>query len=106
MKYFCDNCYNLLGVNTANDELIFKCHTCFAVYKSTDDDTLRYEETNEGNLVIFQTILNNAKNDPVNIKEYVSCPKCKNNIAKQVRLGDEMRLINICEKCGFQWVGL
>ena len=106
MKYFCDNCCNLLGVNTANDELVFKCQTCFAVYKSSADDSLRYEETKDGNLIIFQTILTNAKNDPVNIKEYVNCPKCKNDIAKRVRLGNELRLINVCEKCGFQWIGV
>ena len=49
MKYFCDNCCNLLDVNTTNDELVFKCQTCFAVYKSAADDSLRYEETHEGN---------------------------------------------------------
>jgi len=106
MKYFCDNCCNLLDVNTANDTLVYKCHTCFSVYKSSDDDSLRYEETQGGNLIIFQTILSNAKNDPVNIKEHVDCPKCKNDVAKRVRLGKELRLINICDKCSFQWIGV
>lgn len=104
MKYFCDNCNNLLSVNTHNESLTFKCLTCYAVYKSDPDDSLRYEETTEGNLIIFQTILNNAKKDPLNIKERISCPKCKHYITKQVRLGNELRLINICEKCGFQWI--
>ena len=104
MKYFCDNCNNLLDINTTNDELTFKCLTCFASYKSEADDSLRYEETKGGNLVIFQTILNKAMNDPVNLKAYVTCHKCKHNIAKSVRLGDELRLINICESCGFQWI--
>ena len=104
MKYFCTNCNNLLDTSTANDELTFKCLTCFAEYKSDPDDSLRYEETQDGNLIIFQTILNNAKNDPVGLKTHLACPKCKHHIAKQVRLGSELRLINVCEKCGFQWI--
>jgi len=104
MKYFCDNCHNLLDINTTNDELTFKCLTCYAVYKSEDDDSLRYEETQGGNLIIFQTILNKAMKDPVNLKAHVTCPKCKYHTAKRVRLGTELRLINICEECGFQWI--
>ena len=103
-KYFCDNCNNLLEVNTANDQLTFQCRTCLASYKSEPDDSLRYEETDGGNLMIFQTILNKAKDDPVSSKAKVNCPKCKNGIAKPVRLGDELRLINVCEDCGFQWI--
>lgn len=108
MKYFCDRCNNLLSVTTTNDELLYRCMPCYATYKSDDDDTLRYEETTGGNLIIFQTILKQAAKDPVNLKEHVSCPKCKHNIAKQVRLGSEMRLINICDnpKCKFQWIGV
>lgn len=106
MKYFCENCNNLLDVNTNNDELTFKCLTCYSTYKSENDDSLRYEETKGGNLIIFQTILNNAKKDPLNIKEFLSCPKCKHHIAKHVRLGDELRLINVCENCGFQWISM
>jgi DNA-directed RNA polymerase subunit M/transcription elongation factor TFIIS len=80
--------------------------TCYTVYKSEADDTLRYEETTGGNLIIFQTILNEAVNDPVNIKERITCPKCKHGIAKTVRLGGELRLIYICEKCKFQWISV
>jgi DNA-directed RNA polymerase subunit M/transcription elongation factor TFIIS len=103
-KHFCDNCHNLLETNTANDQLTFQCRTCLAVYKSEPDDSLRYEETNSGNIIIFQTILNKAKDDPVNSKTYIDCPKCKNNMAKPVRLGEELRLIYVCEDCGFQWI--
>lgn len=106
MKYFCDNCHNLLYVNTSNNILTFNCMMCYSVYSSENDDSLRYEETQSGNLVIFKTILNNARKDPVNLKAHVTCPKCKYHTAKRVRLGAEMRLINICEddKCGFQWL--
>ena len=106
MKHFCDNCNNLLDISTANDELTFKCMTCYTTYKSKNDDSLRYEETQCGNLVIFQTILNEAVNDIANLKEYVQCPKCKHNIAKSVRLGNELRLIHICMKCKFQWIAV
>lgn len=103
MTYFCDNCNNLLDVITANESLTFKCMSCFTLYASNPDDSLRYEETKGGNLMIFQTILNEAINDSVNLKEYAPCPRCKFNIAKSVRLGDELRLIHICEKCEFRW---
>ena len=108
MKYFCDHCNNLLSATTTNDELMYMCMTCYASYNSNDDDTLRYEETTGGNLIIFQTILKQASGDPVNLKEYVTCPKCKHKIAKRVRLGAEMRLINVCDnsKCRFQWIAV
>ena len=104
MKLFCDICQNLLETDTSNDILEFKCPKCFSSYPSEIDDSLRYEETRGGNLAIFQTILKNAGKDEASLKAYVDCPKCKNNIAKQVRLGKELRLINICEKCDFQWL--
>ena len=105
-KYFCDNCKNLLTSDTSNDELTFQCRTCFASYKSEPDDSLRYEETDSGNLIIFQTILNQAKDDPTGLKTKIDCPKCKHDLAKPVRLGDELRLIYVCEKCGFQWIDM
>jgi DNA-directed RNA polymerase subunit M/transcription elongation factor TFIIS len=81
MKNFCDNCNNLLKADIADNELIFKCMSCYATYKSEPDDSLRYEESNVGNLVIFQTILNKAVRDNVNIREYIPCPNV--NIIKQ-----------------------
>ena len=104
MKYFCDRCKNLLDVLTANDKLIYKCQTCYTVYNSEDDDSLRYEETQGGDLDLFRTILANAKDDPVNLKARITCPKCKHHIAKCVRLGKELKLINVCEECDFRWM--
>ena len=106
MKLFCDICDNLLYVSTNNNVLHFRCNTCHLSYKSTDDDTLRYEETNDKNLVIFNKILDKATKDPVNIKVYKNCPKCKHNIATNVRIGKDLSLINICQKCEFQWVDI
>jgi DNA-directed RNA polymerase subunit M/transcription elongation factor TFIIS len=106
MNQFCKTCNNLLQAYTDSDELVFKCMSCYNIYKSDPDDSLRYEETKCGNLVIFQTILNKAVKDNVNLRAYIPCPKCKYNKAKQVRLGNELRLINICEKCKFQWIAM
>ena len=106
MQQFCDICNNLLDISTTNDTLTFKCMSCFTTYKSEPDDSLRYEETKGGNLKIFQTILEEAVNDGNNLKKYVSCPMCKHHLSKSVRLGNELRLIHICEKCKFQWVAV
>jgi DNA-directed RNA polymerase subunit M/transcription elongation factor TFIIS len=94
----------MLTTSTQNDNLTFKCGNCFTVYNSEPDDTLIYEESPSSNILIYQTILAEAVNDPVNIKEKINCPKCKHYIAKSVRLGNEMRIIYICEKCNFQWI--
>ena len=104
MPQFCESCRNLLQPDTSNDVLTFRCMSCFDIYKSDPDDTLRYEETQGGGFGIFQTILNKAVKDHATIREFVPCPKCKAKKAKRVRLGDEMRLINICESCNFQWI--
>jgi DNA-directed RNA polymerase subunit M/transcription elongation factor TFIIS len=104
MKYFCDHCRNLLDVNTTNDVLSFKCLTCYTSYDADEDDTLRYEDSKSSNLIIFNKILSKAVRDPVNIKANVTCPKCKHDTAKRVRLGEELRLINICTACTFQWI--
>jgi DNA-directed RNA polymerase subunit M/transcription elongation factor TFIIS len=106
MKLFCDYCNTLLGVTTKNNNFYFICGRCSATYKADDNDSLRYEETKGGNLIIFNKILSNASRDPVNLKKYIKCPKCSNNIAKTVLIGKEMRLINVCEKCSFQWIDL
>lgn len=105
-KLFCDKCHNILVSSTANDQLTFKCQTCFTVYKGDDDDTLRFEETKGGNIGIFRKILDTAADDPVNLKAYVDCPKCKHNIAKRVRLGKEMKLLNVCIKCKTLWMNV
>lgn len=104
MNNFCKNCQNLLCVNTSEEKLSFKCMACFTQYPATDNDSLRFEEVKDKKLVIFTKILENSARDPVNLKVYKKCSKCNNNIAKQVRLGDELQLINICERCNFKWL--
>ena len=104
MTHFCENCRNLLDIIIVNDNLSLKCMTCTTLYNAEADDSLRYEETKGGNLMIFQTILNEAVNDAANLREYVTCHKCNHNKAKTVRLGSELRQIHICEKCKARWI--
>ena len=106
MKLFCDHCSNKLVISTDADVLSFKCINCFVLYKSEDDDTLLYEKIKNNTITVYENILNNAKLDNLNIKEFTSCPKCKIHISSTVRVGEEMRVINICEKCDFKWLKL
>lgn len=104
MPLFCQICDNLLNVVTTSDEFYYKCINCQQAYKPNNNDSLRYEDIKGTNLIIYKTILQNAGQDPVNPKVYKDCKKCKNTIAKQVRLGDDLRLINICTNCNNQWL--
>lgn len=104
MPLFCQICENLLSVITTADSFYFKCISCQNIYQPDEKDTLRYENTKGTNLLIYKSILKNAGRDPVNPKVDKTCTSCNNNIARQVRLGDDMRLINICTKCNKQWI--
>ncbi len=106
MAKFCTSCDNLLIPAFINEELIFKCVTCNDIYPSDDNDTLRYERVKEGDILIFEKILNNAGDDPVTIKARVNCinTQCSGKIVKQVRVGDDMKLFNICVVCKTQWL--
>jgi hypothetical protein len=71
--------------------------------KPSDKDSLVYENVTGTNLIIYKSILHNAGRDPVNPIVFRKC-KCGNNYARQVRLGNEMKLINTCIECGDQWL--
>ena len=101
---FCQYCNNLLQPNTHGEKLTFECKSCYSIYPSQPKDTLRYEEIKGGNILIYDKILAGAAHDPLNPKIYLICPQCSNNLAKQIRLGDDMRLINTCLKCNYQWM--
>lgn len=106
MSKFCSYCDNLLIPNFHNEELSFKCMMCNSAYASNDEDTLRYENIKENDVMIFEKILNKAVDDPVTIKARVKCikTKCDGKIVKQVRIGEDMRLFNICTTCRSQWL--
>jgi len=104
-RLFCCYCSNLLVPKIHDDELIFECLTCHEFYASTDEDSLRFEETKEQNIMIYSKLLNKAVNDPANPKVHKKCPKCGYHIAKLIRLGSDMKIILTCynSKCRNQW---
>lgn len=106
MSKFCEACDNLLQAYYNNDRINFRCVKCHLIYESDDKDTLRYEKIKESNVMIYEKILNKAVDDPATIKAYMKCvnDKCSGKIVKQVRLGDDMRLYNICTTCRSQWL--
>lgn len=101
---FCKICNNILHINIQNEQLSFKCVHCNKIYKSEDSDTLRYEFSKKSNFGIYEQQLKNAQRDPTNMKAFIDCPKCKHYICKQVELTSELKLFNICEKCGHKWL--
>lgn len=102
MSKFCKICDNLIYPLFYNDELAFKCMACNISYKSDDSDTLRHERIKEVNIIIYENILKNSRNDPAVGLAHVKCIKagCDGNLVKTVRVGDDMKLFNICRKCG------
>jgi DNA-directed RNA polymerase subunit M/transcription elongation factor TFIIS len=104
MPLFCKFCSNLLVNINSSDSLKFKCVKCNVYEEPTDEDTLRYEDVKAINLDVYKSIVSTAADDPVNPKVKKICPKCKHDRARQVRIGDELKLINKCIKCKEQWV--
>ena len=104
MSNFCRICNNLVTTIYASEELKFKCMSCYTFTPFTDDDSLRYEKSYESNVTIYEKILNNAVKDPASLKARIKCVKCDNDIVKQVRIGKDLKLFNICTKCETKWL--
>jgi len=103
MSLFCKKCNNLLIVETTSESFKFKCNKCELYETPTAYDTLRYEDITGDDLIVFKSILLTASDDPVNPKVEKKC-KCGYDRVRQVRLGNEMKLINSCIKCKNQWL--
>jgi len=103
MPLFCPVCQNLMIIATTADEFMYQCTKCMTQEKPSDKDSLVYENVTGTNLIIYKSILHNAGRDPVNPIVFRKC-KCGSNTARQVRLGNEMKLINTCIKCSDQWL--
>lgn len=103
-KLFCNKCNNFKTEITTPSLCSFKCEHCNILFDITDEETIRYNKKKEINLMAHTTLLKNAGSDPVNPKVIKKCKKCKNNIVKQIRIGENMKLINTCVKCGEQWM--
>lgn len=106
MAKFCEICENLLSSNFANDKITFTCNVCHIAYASNASDTLRRERIKESDINIFSKILDKAIDDPATIKAHLKCKndKCSSTVVKQVRVGTDMRLYNICTICKIQWL--
>ena len=105
MTSFCPNCYNLLVVNTTSDALKFECPSCHTSVDGTAEDTLRYEEVEGSDITTYQKQLQKAADDPVGHKIRVTCPACSHGIARDIIVGDDMKVIYTCLKCRHQWFG-
>lgn len=103
---FCSVCNNLLSAVFTNDKLTFNCDICHISYPSSPSDSLRKERIKESDIMIHKVNLNKAVDDPATMKAYVKCldKKCKGDIVKQVRIGSDMRLYNICMTCKSQFL--
>lgn len=106
MAKFCDICENLLLPNFTDNKIIFRCNTCLISYPSNATDTLRRERIKESDINIFSKILDKSSMDPATIKAHIKCKndKCSGNLVKQVRVGQDMRLYNVCLTCSFQFL--
>ena len=100
---FCEKCLNRLDLKIDSELLYFRCYSCNINYKANNDDSLIYEEVKGDPLSKFNNVLNKLSEDPLNPKVRVKCPSCGYNIARQVRIGDDMKLVNGCIKCKHQW---
>lgn len=98
---FCQICANLLTVDIINEALVFVCNGCQSKYDASDDDSLRYEDVKGSDITIFKKILEKISADPANPKIYRACKQepCTGNIAKYVRLGDDLKLVYSCTTC-------
>ncbi len=103
---FCTICNNLLSSVFNNNTLALNCDKCTIVYPSKNEDSLRKERIKEDDIMVYEKILNKAVDDPVTIKVNMKCldKKCKGTIVKQVRVGTDMRLYNICTICKSQFL--
>jgi DNA-directed RNA polymerase subunit M/transcription elongation factor TFIIS len=100
----CEQCGHLLSAVYANDEASFMCSSCGRIYPFAPEDTRRYKKVEGSNINMFEKILNNADRNPTLPKVFEDCYKCKKNvIVKQVRVGENMQLINKCTVCKNMW---
>jgi DNA-directed RNA polymerase subunit M/transcription elongation factor TFIIS len=103
MPLFCNQCRNLLVIVSTHDTLMYKCNKCEILEEPSINDYKVYESVSGVNLGTYRSLLAHASQDPVNPKVMKKC-KCGYNMSKQVRLGDEMKLVNTCIKCNNQWL--
>lgn len=106
MSKFCVNvCDSLLTPFYVNDQASFKCNVCHSIYKFSDDDSLRYSNVKENEIIIHKKLLDNSIKDPAGLKvDNIKCINCPSRDITQVRIGKDMTLFNICIKCEKKWL--
>ena len=103
---FCQICNNRLTCSYTNEELNFRCNVCKNPYPPNPRDTLRYSRMKSNYVDMHKKKLDKAVDDRTIIYTKLKCvaDKCKSERVKQVRIGDDMRLFNVCVECRFQWL--
>ncbi len=103
MVKFCDICSKLLVIDTTPTTCRFICTNCNdRVTELTDEDTLLYERNIGQEIYKYGSILRNAGKDQLNKRVELKCSKCSHAYSRQVRIGEDLRLINVCESCDNQ----
>jgi DNA-directed RNA polymerase subunit M/transcription elongation factor TFIIS len=101
---FCTTCNNILTAITTADEFRFKCVSCNKNYAPNTEHTMLYEHIVGPNFATDIHKLLNASRDPVNPKVFKDCKTCDSKIVKQIQLGEDMKIINVCIKCDNKWL--
>lgn len=99
---FCKTCKNLLSRYSLADKFYFQCNRCLTITEPSEKDTLVYEKEKGSNIMSFRTLLLHVADDPVATKIAKKCPECGYTYARQIRIGDDMRLFNSCIKCKYK----
>ncbi len=105
MSKFCTkSCNNLLTPFYSNDEASFRCNVCHMVYEFNDEDTLRYSNIKQSDVLVHKKLLDNAVKDPAAQRVRKDCIYCDGKFVVRVRIGADMTLFNICIKCEKKWL--
>jgi len=101
---FCDDCKNLLNINTNNNVITFICKSCFKEFQSTDDDTLMLSVDLKESKTFYnyKTFIKLAGGDNLSPSVYKDCinKDCDEKIIKMITINEEMSIVYICPKCG------
>jgi DNA-directed RNA polymerase subunit M/transcription elongation factor TFIIS len=100
-NYFCKKCEALLEKNTNKKILRFNCPKCGDIEKASAEDTMIFEETRV-KITSFTTLIKKAGGDRSIFKKRIDCKSCGGEFMKQIRLPNNLRLLNVCidAKCG------
>lgn len=98
MPKFCENCNNLLNPITTSVEYYTKCTNCLTTYPVDPEDTMLFEDVKGTKFNVYKKLIDSAHKDPCNPKIKLSC-ECGSEYHKQIRVGDDMKLIVVCMGC-------